>query len=44
MFTEDIRRFTEGIGVAFVATSDAEGNPHLAAGRGTYWSSRPGSA
>lgn len=34
MITEEIKRFAEGIGHAFVATSDAKGNPHLASGRG----------
>lgn len=34
MITEGIRRFAEEVGHAFVATSDAEGNPHIAAGRG----------
>jgi hypothetical protein len=34
MITEDIKRFAERVGHAFVATSDAKGNPHLAAGRG----------
>jgi hypothetical protein len=34
MITEGIKSFAEGIGHAYVATSDASGNPHLAAGRG----------
>jgi uncharacterized protein len=34
MITENIKNFAEGVGHAFVATSDLEGNPHLAAGRG----------
>jgi uncharacterized protein len=34
MITESIKSFVEGIGHAFVATSDQEGSPHLAAGRG----------
>jgi predicted pyridoxine 5'-phosphate oxidase superfamily flavin-nucleotide-binding protein len=34
MITEEIKSFVEGVGHAFVATSDAKGNPHLAAGRG----------
>jgi uncharacterized protein len=34
MITEGIKRFAEQIGHAFVATCDASGNPHLAAGRG----------
>jgi uncharacterized protein len=34
MITEGIKRFAEEVGHAFVATSDAKGNPHLAAGRG----------
>lgn len=34
MITEEIKRFAEGVGHAFVATCDAKGNPHLAAGRG----------
>ncbi|HJV37094.1 pyridoxamine 5'-phosphate oxidase family protein [Geomonas sp.] len=34
MLTEGIKSFAEGIGHAYVATSDADGNPHLAAGRG----------
>jgi len=34
MITESIKIFAEGIGHAYVATSDLEGNPHLAAGRG----------
>jgi uncharacterized protein len=34
MITEGVKRFAEGIGHAFVATADANGNPHLAAGRG----------
>lgn len=34
MITEEIKTFAEGVGHAFVATSDANGNPHLAAGRG----------
>jgi predicted pyridoxine 5'-phosphate oxidase superfamily flavin-nucleotide-binding protein len=34
MITDGIKRFAEGVGHAFVATSDAHGHPHLAAGRG----------
>ncbi|HJV66130.1 MAG TPA: pyridoxamine 5'-phosphate oxidase family protein [Geomonas sp.] len=34
MITEEIKSFAEGIDHAFVATSDAGGKPHLAAGRG----------
>jgi len=34
MITEGIRQFAETVGHAYVATSDASGNPHLAAGRG----------
>ena len=34
MITEDIKVFVETVGHAFVATSDAKGYPHLAAGRG----------
>lgn len=34
MITEGIKGFAERVGHAFVATSDAKGNPHLAAGRG----------
>ena len=34
MITEEIKRFAEGIGHSFVATSDLAGSPHLAAGRG----------
>lgn len=34
MITEAIRIFAEGVGHAFVATADATGSPHLAAGRG----------
>lgn len=34
MITEGIRRFAQEIGHAFVATCDAKGNPHVAAGRG----------
>jgi uncharacterized protein len=34
MITKSIKEFVEGVGHAFVATSDAQGNPHLAAGRG----------
>jgi len=34
MITDSIIRFAEGVGHAFVATSDASGTPHLAAGRG----------
>jgi len=34
MITEAVKRFAEKIGHAFVATCDANGNPHLAAGRG----------
>jgi uncharacterized protein len=34
MITEAIQRLAERVGHAFVATSDAKGNPHLAAGRG----------
>ena len=34
MITEGIRQFADRIGHAFVATADANGNPHLAAGRG----------
>jgi uncharacterized protein len=34
MITDEIKRFAEGVGHAFVATSDAKGVPHLAAGSG----------
>lgn len=34
MVNEEIRTFAERIGHAFVATADAHGAPHLAAGRG----------
>ena len=34
MITESIKTFVEGVGHAFVATSDLTGTPHLAAGRG----------
>ena len=34
MITKGIKEFVERIGHAFVATSDAKGTPHLAAGRG----------
>ena len=34
MITEGIKLFAEKVGHAFVATADAKGNPHLAAGRG----------
>lgn len=34
MITEAIRKFAEQVEHAFVATCDAQGNPHLAAGRG----------
>lgn len=34
MINAGIREFIEKVGQAIVATSDAEGNPHLAAGRG----------
>ena len=34
MLTEGIKSFAEGIGHAYVPTSDANGTPHLAAGRG----------
>jgi uncharacterized protein len=34
MINEGIRRFAERVGHAFVATCDAGGKPHLAAGRG----------
>jgi uncharacterized protein len=34
MVTEEIKGFAERVGHAFVATSDAKGNPHIAAGRG----------
>jgi uncharacterized protein len=34
MITESIKAFIEGVGHAFVATSDREGRPHLASGRG----------
>ena len=34
MITESIKSFAEGVGHAFVATSDLSGSPHLAAGRG----------
>jgi uncharacterized protein len=34
MITESIKQFAEGVGHAYVATSDAAGHPHLAAGRG----------
>lgn len=33
MITEEIKRFADGVGHAFVATADAKGSPHLAAGR-----------
>lgn len=33
MITEAVKRFAEGVGHAFVATADATGHPHLAAGR-----------
>ncbi|GFO53958.1 hypothetical protein GMSM_09650 [Geomonas sp. Red276] len=33
MITQEIKLFAESTGHAFVATSDARGNPHLAAGR-----------
>jgi len=34
MITDSIKSFVEGVGHAFVATADAAGAPHLAAGRG----------
>ncbi len=34
MITEGIKSFAERVGHAFVATSDAKGTPHIAAGRG----------
>ena len=34
MISDGIKVFAERVGHAFVATSDAKGNPHLAAGRG----------
>jgi uncharacterized protein len=34
MITPGIKTFAEGVGHAFVASSDRAGNPHLAAGRG----------
>jgi uncharacterized protein len=34
MITENIKGLAERVGHAFVATSDAKGNPHIAAGRG----------
>ncbi len=34
MITDKIRRFIEEVDVAFVASADAEGTPHLAAGMG----------
>ncbi|HBG05819.1 MAG: pyridoxamine 5'-phosphate oxidase [Geobacteraceae bacterium GWC2_58_44] len=34
MITEGIKLFAEKVGHAFVATADAKGHPHLAAGRG----------
>ena len=34
MITESIKTFAEGVGHAFVATSNLAGSPHLAAGRG----------
>lgn len=34
MINDGIKGFVERVGHAFVATSDANGNPHLAAGRG----------
>ena len=34
MVTDEIKRFAERIGHAYVATSDSNGHPHLAAGRG----------
>ena len=34
MITEGIKQFADQVGHAFVATSDANGHPHLAAGRG----------
>lgn len=33
MITEEVKRFVETAGHAFVATADATGHPHLAAGR-----------
>jgi len=33
MITEEIKQFADRVGHAFVATADAKGNPHLAAGR-----------
>lgn len=33
MITEEIRQFADRVGHAFVATADATGRPHLAAGR-----------
>lgn len=34
MISEDMKRFVEGVGHAFVATADASGHPHIAAGKG----------
>jgi len=34
MITEGIREFADRVGQAYVATCDAKGNPHLAAGKG----------
>lgn len=34
MITEEIRQFVDRVGHAFVATADANGYPHVAAGRG----------
>jgi len=34
MITENIKRFIEGVEYAFVASADAHGCPHLAAGQG----------
>ncbi len=34
MITAEIKEFIEGIGLAYVASSDLEGHPHLAAVRG----------
>ncbi len=33
MITQEIKQFVDRVGHAFVATADAKGNPHLAAGR-----------
>jgi uncharacterized protein len=36
MITENIKSFVEGVGHAFVGTSNKSGVPHLAAGRGVF--------